>query len=238
MGREGSACQPASPLFSPAPKFPPWSGKGRRRIQNPHRSRVVALPFHIGEVSMEFFGSKNPLGDGIKVGSGCIARDGRSLRDEAGNNLSPHGDCHILPLLDPAHDGGEVLSNISDACSFHCFTEMFHIIEECQVAVRKFSTTRGPVFRRGETISADRSEGVASANDFVRSDELDGAILFVMDCSHSTATPLATRVKEKGTHRVPTLVRFFRFSTQLALNLKMRPKTQLQFFCISAILAL
>ena len=115
---------------------------------------------------------------------------------------------------------------------------MFHVIEQCQVALRKFSTTRGPVFRRGEIINADRSVGVASANDFVGSDELDGAILFVMDCSHSTATPLATRVKEKSTHRVPTLVRCFRFSTQLALNLKMRPKTQLQFFCISVILAL
>ena len=90
---------------------------------------------------MEFFGSKNPLGDGIKVGSGCIALDGRSLGDEAGDDLSPHGDCHILPLLDPAHDGGEILSNISDACSFHCFTEMFHIIEECQLALHKFSTT-------------------------------------------------------------------------------------------------
>ena len=39
--------------------------------------------------------------------------------------------------------------------------------------------------------------GVASANDFVGSDELDGAILFVMDCSHSTAISLATRAKEK-----------------------------------------
>ena len=95
---------------------------------------------------MEFFGSKNPLGDGIKVGSGCIALDGRALGDEAGDDLSPHGDCHILPLLDPAHDGREVLSNISDACSFHCFTEMFHIIEECQVALWKFSTTLNSVF--------------------------------------------------------------------------------------------
>jgi hypothetical protein len=41
------------------------------------------------------------------------------------------------------------LSNISDACSFHCFTEMFHITDECQVAVRKFSTTLDSVFRRG-----------------------------------------------------------------------------------------
>ena len=187
---------------------------------------------------MEFFGSKNPLGDGIKVGSGCIARDGRSLRDEAGNNLSPHGDCHIFALLDPAHDGGEILSNISDACSFHCFTEMFHIIEECQLVLHKFSTTLDPVFRRGEIINADRSEGVASANDFVGSDELDGAILFVMDCSHSTATPLATRVKEKATHRFSNLVRFFRFSTQRVLNYGEYPKAQLQFFCISAILAL
>ncbi len=123
---------------------------------------------------MEFFGSKNPLGDGIKVGSGCIARDGRSLRDEAGNNLSPHGDCHIFALLDPAHDGGEVLSNISDACSFHCFTEMFHIIEECQLALRKFSTTLDSGFQRVETIRADRSVGVAWVTDFVGADELNG----------------------------------------------------------------
>ena len=113
---------------------------------------------------MEFFGTKNPLGDGIKVGSGCIACDRRSLGNEAGDDLSPHGDCHILPLLDPAHDGGEVLSNISDACSFHCFTEMFHIIEECQAAVRKFSPTLDSVFRRDEIINTDRSVGVASAN--------------------------------------------------------------------------
>jgi hypothetical protein len=33
------------------------------------------------------------------------------------------------------------LSNISDAGSFHCFTEMFHIIEECQLALHKISTT-------------------------------------------------------------------------------------------------
>jgi hypothetical protein len=64
------------------------------------------------------------------------------------------------------------LSNISDACSFHCFTEMFHIIKECQVGVRKFSTTLDSVFRRGATIRADRSVGVASANDFVGADEL------------------------------------------------------------------
>ena len=123
---------------------------------------------------MEFFGSKNPLGDGIKVGSGCIACDRRSLGDKAGDDLSPHGDCHILPLLDPAHDGGEVLSNISDACRFHCFTEMFHIIEECQLALHKFSTTLDSGFQRVETISADRSVGVAWVTDFVGADELNG----------------------------------------------------------------
>jgi hypothetical protein len=55
--------------------------------------------------------------------------------------------------------------------------------------------------------------------------------------SDDAATPLATRAKEKGTHRVPNLVRFLRFSTQRVLNDEEQLKAQLQFFCISAILA-
>ena len=101
-------------------------------MQNPHRSRVVALPFQIDKVPTEFLGSENPLGDRIKVGSGCLASEGRSLGDETGDDLPSHGDCHMLPLLDSTHDGWEVLTNISNACGFHCFTEMFHRKREYQ----------------------------------------------------------------------------------------------------------
>jgi hypothetical protein len=45
------------------------------------------------------------------------------------------------------------------------------------------------------------------------------------------------QTSENKSHFVPNLVRFLRFSTQRVLNYEEQLKAQLQFFCISAILA-
>ena len=93
---------------------------------------ILALPILIHEIPTEFLSSENFLRDQIKVRRRHVAGNRRALWDEPIDDLTPHGDRHILAFLNPAHNGGEVLSNISDACSFHCFTEMFNGVKSCQ----------------------------------------------------------------------------------------------------------